>query len=150
MDEILPVGCAKDEAHSSIMAQDVVGAKVAPSGSPQQSLKLIDGQHTGGRIINCRRKRLDCDVDKNSKSEQRVLLQGSFGTENNRPAQYPLINSTGIPIEKEQRLIPAQEIADLRCEFDDAVRFLRFGYEPRCIYRGYDRRSAVIKNCSFD
>ena len=124
MDEVIPIRRAKNDAERPGGAEDGVGAEIAPARAAQQAVKLVDGEHGGGRVVDRRGERLDRDIDEDANAEQRVLLHRALGAEDDAVAQHLVIDRRGAAVEQEERLIGADEIADLRRELDHAVRLL--------------------------
>src|ERR1700752_2405989 len=54
MDEIIPVRRAENHEEIAGGAEDEVGAEVAAARTAQDAVKLVDGEHRGGWVVDCR------------------------------------------------------------------------------------------------
>ena len=79
MHKILPIWRPEDHAKFPSSIENLIGAQIAPSGTSQKPVKLIDGQHGGRRIIDRLGERLDRDIDQNAKRKEGILLHRALG-----------------------------------------------------------------------
>ena len=146
MDEVIPIGRAKNDAESPGRAEEGVGAEIALARAPQEPVKLVDRHHGGRRIVDCRGECLDRDVDQDAEREQRILLQRALGAKDDAAAQRLFIDRLRTTMEQEERLIGSNEISDLRRKLDYPVRLLRLGDELWHIHREDDAGRAVVQD----
>src|SRR6516162_6943311 len=83
LDEIPPVWRAVDEAHPAFCVPDALIVETAVADVTQQVMKLVDGEHGGRRVVDCRRQPLVGNIDDDPKRERRVLLNCALGAEGN-------------------------------------------------------------------
>ena len=89
------------------------------AGGAEKPMQLIDGQDSGGRIVNRGGKCFQGDVDQNAKGEERILLQGTFGTKDNGPKKSLITYPGGVAMKVKKGLVAADKISDLRDQLDD-------------------------------
>jgi len=84
-------------------------------------MKLVNSDHGGRRIVDCRRQRLERDVDDNSVRKSWILLHRPLKPEGNRRAQIPFIKRSRPAVQFEKRFVSCNKVANLRYKLDHAV-----------------------------
>src|SRR5262245_37222062 len=84
MHEVFPIGRAENHEQLARFVQDFVGTQVLAAGFAQQTMKLIDRNDGGRRIIDGRRKSLEGDIDDDAECKSRVLFHCPLWSERNR------------------------------------------------------------------
>src|SRR6516162_6636276 len=85
-------------------------------------MKLVDGEHSGGWIVDSLRQRLDSDIDNNPECERRVLLDSPLRAECDLPTQQAVADRRRAVVQMEKRFTDRYKIADPRDELDHTAR----------------------------
>src|SRR4051812_33150368 len=96
--------------------------QVSAPDQPQQAMKLIDRQYSGGRIVDSRRQCFNCYIDDHAKSKGWVLLDCTLRAERYLRPQDAIIYPCCVAIQAEQRFTDSHEVTDARDKLDDPVR----------------------------
>ena len=145
MHKILPIWRPEDHAKFPSSIENLIGAQIAPSGTSQKPVKLIDGQHGGRRIIDRLGERLDRDIDQNAKRKEGILLHRALGAKDNGHPQLAFVDDTGTAKQHEKRFAQAHKIADLGNKFDYAFRIFRLGDERLHVHRDDNHRNSRVE-----
>ena len=82
--EIIPIRSRENHPQIPGVVHDLLVVQVPLADSAKQTVKLIDGEHRGRRIIDRLGERPDRYIDDDAEREGRVLLDGALTSEGNR------------------------------------------------------------------
>ena len=102
MHEVVPIRRPEDHPQVPGAVEDLLVVQVPLADRAQQAMKLVDGEHGGGRIVDRRRQRLDRDIDDDAKREGGVLLHGALRPEGNLSAQPALVDRAAAAVQQKK------------------------------------------------
>ena len=144
MHEVFPIRRPKDDTQLSRAVRYLLVTQIPFANHSQQAMKLVDGEHSRGRIVDGRRQSLDGDIDQDAKREHRVLLERTLRPKHGGVPQPAIIDPGGGAVQVEDRFTHGHEIADLGHELDDTVQALCFGNKGVQIYGEDDFRPSLV------
>ena len=100
--------------------------QMARTNEAKQSVKLIDGQNGGRRVVDRWRQSLDGNIYDHANRKRRVLLDGAFWSEGHMGAKLAVIDPSCVAVQAKQRVASRHEIANARDEFEGHLRVVQY------------------------
>src|SRR5512136_2890375 len=122
MHEIFPVRRPENQARPSRMAPYCIVMKVPQADHAKKAMKLIYGENSRGRVIDCGGQGLEPNIHQDAKGKCRVLLHCALGAEGDGGSQSPILDCGGTAIQHEERFSHPYKVTYVGYELDNPVR----------------------------
>src|SRR4029077_13590300 len=139
-EKVLPVWRVENDAQLPIAVEYPIVAQLPAAYRAQQSLELIDGDDSGGRIVNRWRQRLEGDINNDAKVKGGILFDGALAPKCHLATQKTIVYSGNSGAAQMKQLVARRdEITDPWYQFDNRIRFFRFFDQRIKINGNHDR-----------